>query len=177
MFFRKSLFFFVFLYSLASIPAFSGIKEKNVEVGFSPGKSAIYLVLKVIKQSKININVAAYSFTSKPISQALLEAKKRGVLVRVVADKRSNKGRYTSVNYLANNGVLVRLNGNYSIMHNKFMIVDNYIVETGSFNYTKNAAFHNAENLVVFKEKRIAEKYNREFERLWEESEPVIKMY
>lgn len=174
----KKIFLFSFFVSFFFIIPILGIsKEKNIQVGFSPGKSAINLLLDVINSSKKNINIAAYSFTSKPISQALVKAKERGVLIRVIADKKSNSGKYTAVNYLANHGILVRLNGKYPIMHNKFMIIDDCIVETGSFNYTKNAAYRNAENLLVIRKKRIASKYNREFDRLWKESKLVLNRY
>ncbi|EGY29577.1 hypothetical protein Rin_00004470 [Candidatus Regiella insecticola 5.15] len=57
--------------------------------------------------------------------------------MRVVANKKSNGGKYTAATYLANHRVPVRLNDKYAIMHNKFMVVDSHSVETGSFNYTK----------------------------------------
>lgn len=40
------------------------------------------------------------------------------------------------VSQLACAGVDVRLNGKYSIMHNKFIVADGIAVETGSFNYS-----------------------------------------
>lgn len=172
---KKVIFVFSLILLLISTSVFCD--SKDVEVGFSPGKTAIFLILKNIKKAKIRINIAAYSFTSKSISHALLDAKNKGVFVRVVADYKSNGNRYTAVRYLANNGISVRLNKKYSIMHNKFMVIDDIIVETGSFNYTKNAASRNAENLIVLKDRKVAEKYNIEFERLWSESEKLNKRY
>lgn len=151
---------------------------KKIEVGFSPGKSAIQLILKSIKNAKKKIDIAAYSFTSKPIAVELVNARERGVLVRILADKKSNKSKYTALNYLSNQNISVRLNNQYSIMHNKFMIIDDSTIETGSFNYTKNAAFHNAENVVVLHEiPKIAIKYIMEFNRLWKESEALERGY
>lgn len=50
------------------------------------------------------------------------------------------------------------------------MIVDNHSVETGSFNYTKSAAFRNAENVIYLRNRPdIIENYTREFNRLWSE--------
>ena len=83
--------------------------------------------------------MATYSFTSKPVSEAILAAKKRGVDVRVVSDEKANDRKYTAARFLANQGVNVRLNGNYAIMHNKFIVIDNQTVETGSFNYSAEA--------------------------------------
>src|SRR5664279_3188552 len=96
--------------------------------------------------------VAAYSFTSKPIALALLADAKRGVDVKVVVDKSQATARYTAATFLANGGVPVRVDYRYSIMHNKFVVVDGETVETGSFNFTESAAKRNAENSLVLRE-------------------------
>lgn len=122
--------------------------QAGEQAAFSPGGA------------RQTIEVAAYSFTSKPIATALAQAAKRGVKVWVVADQKANGGRYSAVTFLANQGVPVRLDGHYAIMHNKFMVVDGVTVETGSFNYTAAAAEHNAENvLVVSPDKALADIY------------------
>ena len=115
----------------------------TLTVGFSPAttdqQSALEVVLSTINGAKRSVDVAAYSFTSKPIAAALVAAKNRGVSVRVVADEKANNDRYTAVTFLANQSVPVRLNARYAIMHNKFMVVDGDTVQTGSFNYTASA--------------------------------------
>ncbi|HDS6501770.1 TPA: phospholipase D family protein [Enterobacter asburiae] len=141
---------------------------------FSASQNALQLVLGTINSARRNIDAAAYSFTSK--AAALVAAKKRGVAVRVVADEKSNTGKYTAVTFLANQGVPVRLNGRYAIMHNKFMVVDGNTVQTGSFNYTTSAVSRNAENILLIKEvPDLAATYQEEFNRLWNESENIIK--
>jgi len=163
-----AIFSFILIFT-SSLSASTSIQD--VEVGFSPGRTANKIVLTAIEEAKISIDIAAYAFTSKPIALALVDAKNRGVNVRVVADKKSNGKKYTAMTYLANHRVPVRLNGNYLIMHNKFIIVDGHSVETGSFNYTKRAAFRNAENVIYLRNRPdIAEKYTREFNRLWSEA-------
>jgi len=94
------------------------------EIGLSPNAGALDLVLKTINTAKSQILVAAYTFTSKPIALALIEAQARGVKVFVVADEDQNKKSYSAVTYLANEGVPVRLNGSYQSMHHKFMVID-----------------------------------------------------
>jgi phosphatidylserine/phosphatidylglycerophosphate/cardiolipin synthase-like enzyme len=143
-----------------------------VAVGFSPG-DAEALVVQTIDSARQSIEVAAYSFTSRPIASALLRARGRGVTVRVVADKSQETARYTSVRYLARQGVPVRIDSRYAIMHNKFLVIDGRTVETGSFNYTRSAQLRNAENVIVLKDApAVAAAYGREWNRLWMESEP-----
>ncbi|WP_225639296.1 phospholipase D family nuclease [Candidatus Profftia sp. (ex Adelges kitamiensis)] len=145
--------------------------RQDVEVGFSPGKTAKQIVIMAIEEAKNSIDISAYSFTSKPIALALVDAKERGVNVRVVADKKLNGGKYTAITYLAHHHVPVKLNDKYAIMHNKFIIIDNNSVETGSFNYTQNAVSRNAENVIYLRNRPdIAKKYLQEFNRLWRES-------
>ena len=56
-------------------------------------------------------------------------------------------------------------------MHNKFVIVDEAFVMTGSFNWTYQAAKSNQENLLVVDNEYYIEKYTTEFERLWKSFE------
>jgi phosphatidylserine/phosphatidylglycerophosphate/cardiolipin synthase-like enzyme len=148
-----------------------------VEVAFSPNGGAAELVVKTIESAKASIRVAAYSFTSKPISLALLGAHKRGVDVRLVVDKSNATARYTAATFLANQGVPVRVDYRYAIMHDKFVVVDGETVETGSFNFTAAAEQKNAENVIVLHDLRVAKTYEAEWERLWDESEEMKARY
>ncbi|MDL2279808.1 phospholipase D family protein [Desulfovibrio sp. OttesenSCG-928-G11] len=150
----------------------------KIEIGFSPNGSSLELILKGIQQSQSSILVATYSFTSKPISLALLEAHNRGVSVQVIADKKSNSGKYSAITFLANHSVPVRVNGSYQIFHHKFMVIDGLHIETGSFNYSDAAVKKNAENvLFIWNHKEIAEIYTQQWKVLWEESEPLTSNY
>ncbi|HRG61625.1 MAG TPA: phospholipase D family protein [Burkholderiales bacterium] len=150
----------------------------SFDIGFSPNQGSLPLVIKSISSAKTSIHVAAYSFTSKPISEALLSAKKRGVDVKVIADDKSNSGKYSAVTYLANNGIPVKLDGNYPIFHHKFMVIDGVNLETGSFNYSAAAADKNAENvLLLWNVPQIAQTYDKEWSQLWNEAQPLKANY
>jgi len=149
-------------------PCFS---SAQTEVGFSPDRGATELVVKTIEGAHHTIRVAAYSFTSSPIAKALVAASKQGIDVRVVADKSNATAQYTAATFLANQGVPVRLDYRYAIMHDKFIVVDRATVELGSFNFTAAAEKHNAENVLVLRDPAVAERYAAEWDRLWRESE------
>ncbi|WP_246778085.1 phospholipase D family protein [Candidatus Schneideria nysicola] len=168
----------LYLLLLFSINNINAANIIDIDVAFSPGDSAKELILNAIEKATTSIDVAAYSFTSKPISIALVDAYKRGIKVRIVADKKANSGKYTAVNFLANQNISVKLNDCYLIMHNKFMIIDDTSIQTGSFNYTRNAVYRNAENIIFIKNKPdIAKKYKKEFNRLWNEGILLEKQY
>ena len=159
------------------LPPRVGAVSPAVEVAFSPGGGATDLVVKTIAQAQQSIRVAGYSFTSKPIAQALLEAHKRGIDVRVVLDKSNATARYSSATFLANVGIPTRINHRYAIMHDKFIVVDGEMVETGSFNFTASAEARNAENVLVLRDLAVAQRYGKERERLWAESEEMKARY
>lgn len=169
----------LFLLCLAAWPQKSDAEaDPRSEVAFSPNGESLQLILKGIVAAEREILVAGYSFTSKPIAEALLAAYKRGVAVRVVVDAKSNSGRYTAATFLANHEVPVRRNSNYAIMHHKFMVIDGEHVQTGSFNYSAAAVSRNAENvLMLWNTPEIAGIYTREWQRLWDEAVPMPPAY
>lgn len=114
--------------------------------------------------------VQAYSFTSAPIAKALVDAHKRGVDVRVILDKSQRTAKYSSADFIAHAGIPTFIDAKHAIAHNKVMIIDEVVI-TGSFNFTKAAEERNAENLLVIRDKTIAEKYTRNWEIHAEHSE------
>lgn len=178
---KTTIIFFIF-FSLLFSTSYANIffAKKNIEIAFSPNKKAILIILNAIKSAKKSIDVAAYSFTNKEIALSLIDSLKKGIKIRVLADSKSNtkKNKYSAITYLANKGINVKLNNKYSIMHNKFMIIDKLSVQTGSFNYTINATHRNAENVIYIKNKKnITTKYIKEFDKLWMESYTLLPKY
>ncbi|WP_337049918.1 phospholipase D family protein [Serratia fonticola] len=170
-------YFFLTLAITMASPAMA-TEAPTFSVGFSPSHDALNVILSAINGAKHHIDVAAYSFTSKPVAAALVATTKRGVAVRVVADEKANNDRYTAVTFLANQDVPVRLDARYAIMHNKFMVIDDSAIETGSFNYSASAVTRNAENaLLIENTPELATAYQGEFTRLWKESTPVQPRY
>ncbi len=145
----------------------------QVEIGFSPKDGAEALVIRAIGAAQQEILVAAYSFTSKPIAQALLTAHKRGVQVCAVLDKSQRSERYSAATFLANQGIGVRIDEKHAIQHNKYLVIDGHTVELGSFNYSRAAAERNAENvMVIWHQPEIALRYREDWERLWDQATP-----
>ena len=126
---------------------------------FSPKGGCTEAVVKEIDAAKKTIIVQAYSFTSAPIAKALVEAHKRGVDVRVILDKSQRTEKYSSADFVLHAGIPIWIDAQHAIAHNKVMVIDGATVLTGSFNFTKAAEEHNAENLLVIRDKALAEKY------------------
>ncbi|MBJ6724577.1 phospholipase D family nuclease [Geomesophilobacter sediminis] len=137
----------------------------TVEVYFSPNGGATEAVVRELELARSEILVQAYSFTSRPIAKALVDAKKRGVHVEVLLDKSQRGAKYTSADFVAHAGIFTYIDDRYAIAHNKIMIIDRETIITGSFNFTKAAEEKNAENLLVLKgNPRLVETYLKNFE-------------
>ena len=140
-------------------------QRPDIEVAFSPYEGAEHLIVDVINSSEKSVRLAAYSFTSPPIVKALVDARKRGVDVQVIVDYDNNIGMKSgaakaALNLLVNNQIPVKLITAYAIHHDKYIVVDDKTVETGSFNYSKAAQNKNSENiLVLWNRPDIAHKY------------------
>jgi phosphatidylserine/phosphatidylglycerophosphate/cardiolipin synthase-like enzyme len=144
-------------------------------LGFSPEGTALQQVLSAIASAKQTVVVAAYSFTSTEVAQALAAAVRRGVKVWMVIDDGAAKSPYSQAAYLAQNGVAVRTDNHHAIFHNKYMIVDSSTVETGSFNYTSSADKRNAENALVLRGvPELAKAYLDEWVHHWDESTALV---
>lgn len=148
-------------------------EASTIEVGFSPEGSAQRLVLKAIRSAKYEIRILCYSFTSRPIIDALIEARLVGVDIKIVVDAHADDLNLTrhALQRVRQFGIRVRYNNKYKILHDKVMIIDQNTVETGSYNFTKAAARENSENvIVVWKNVNIASRYLDHWRIRWNQS-------
>jgi phosphatidylserine/phosphatidylglycerophosphate/cardiolipin synthase-like enzyme len=128
-------------------------------VYFSPGGGCTEAIVREIVAARQTIRVQAYSFTSAPIAAALRDAHRRGVNVGVLLDKSQETGRYSSATFLYNAGIDTRIDDAHAIAHNKVIVIDGATVLTGSFNFSRAAEEKNAENLLVLRDARLADRY------------------
>ena len=156
----------------------------SIEVAFSPSEGSEALVVKVADSARTELRILAYSFTSAPVTAALLRAKKRGVDVRLVADEKNNvsddrsgKAR-AALSALVNAGVDVRTISVYPIHHDKVMVADRETVQLGSFNYSDAAARRNSENVLVnWRNPKLAAVYLGHFERNYRQARGFQTQY
>ncbi len=144
-----------------------------IGVYFSPKGGGTDAIVRELGQAESSIRIQAYSFTSAPIAKAILDAQKRGVRVAAVLDKSNRTDKYSAATFLKNEGCDVRIDAKHAIAHNKIMIIDEKVILTGSFNFTKAAEECNAENLLVIRDHpELVEKYLANFRLHQEHAEP-----
>lgn len=141
---------------------------------FSPEGTAQQVVLNTINPSKKSVRMMAYSFTSPEVVKALINAKKRGVDVRVVIDEKGNvcdkcKANKSAMNLLVNAEIPLRTVSKYKIMHDKVIITDDANVETGSYNFSSAANKSNSENAILITEvPELAKEYLQHWQSRWQ---------
>lgn len=146
------------------------------EVYFSPNGGIRDRLLRAINHTKATIDLAIFDLTSGELAGALLAAKERGVVIRIVADARQAQGKHSEIPFLLEKGLKVRLargNGR-GIMHHKFAIFDGKLLVTGSYNWTDSAERFNHENALVLDDRTIIQRYQGHFERLFNGSKGPI---
>ncbi len=149
-------------------PALAG----QIEVYFSPKGGCTEAVVRELGAATSTVLVQAYSFTSAPIANALVNAHKRGLKIEVILDKSQRTEKYSAADFLRNMGISVRIDAKHAIAHNKVVVIDDGVVITGSFNFTKAAEESNAENLLVIRDKALATKYAANWKAHADHSEP-----
>jgi phosphatidylserine/phosphatidylglycerophosphate/cardiolipin synthase-like enzyme len=140
-------------------------------VCFTPGENCTQEIVNTIDKAQKTILVQAYQFTSSPIEKAVINAKQRGVDVKIILDKSQYKqNKFCSSQFFSDYGIPVWIDSKPSIAHNKVFIIDNKEVITGSFNFSKNAQEHNAENLLIINDSILAKMYAQNWHQRLEAS-------
>jgi phosphatidylserine/phosphatidylglycerophosphate/cardiolipin synthase-like enzyme len=120
-----------------------------------------------IIRAQSTVDVAAYDFDLETVTDALLEAHAYGVLVRLVTD--SDNAQEPVVRQLRSAGIKVVEDQRGAYMHNKFVVIDERIVWTGSWNLTESGTYRNNNNAVRIVSDQLAENYSVEFEEMFED--------
>lgn len=129
----------------------------------APEESPTAALVRAIDAEPSEILCLVYSFTSSEIRDALLRAKDRGVVVRVISDRTNLNGKGSATGELQAAGIEVTYDFEHAIQHNKVAVLGRRVVATGSFNWTSAAEKHNAENLIITVDAELAQVYAAEW--------------
>ncbi|OGR94445.1 MAG: hypothetical protein A2V88_11645 [Elusimicrobia bacterium RBG_16_66_12] len=142
---------------------------------FTPQGTAV-IIASAIDAARLEVLVANFSFTNATLIEALKRAKDRGLEVRIVFDRYQYKFLKEMAD-MRDLGFDVRLSDGKGpgrgVMHNKFVVLDSKLVETGSFNWTTNGERNNYENAVFLDAPDDAASYRSYFERIWARARPA----
>jgi phosphatidylserine/phosphatidylglycerophosphate/cardiolipin synthase-like enzyme len=159
---KCSVLFIVFLFIILqqwSEDRTTACQPAAVETFFSPNGGCTEAIVNNIDQAKSAVLIQAYNFTSYAITRAVVQAKKRGVNVKIILDKSQwVKRRYTA-DLLAYMGINILIDDKHDSAQSNIIIIDSEVVITGSFHFTMSAEYDNAANLLILQSKKLATIY------------------
>lgn len=126
-------------------------------------------ILNALDKARVSIIVSMSWFTNSALLEKLVQKQNEGIDVRVVIyDDGINKKHGVDLSQLR---IIYKVRAERGgIMHNKFCVIDNQIVITGSYNWTTNAETRNAENVTVQYDPKSATDYTVMFNELIKET-------
>jgi phosphatidylserine/phosphatidylglycerophosphate/cardiolipin synthase-like enzyme len=122
-------------------------------------------LVAALDQARLSVDVAAYSLNLWSIRDALINAHKRGVVVRMVME--SDDMDTQEVQELLDAGIPIIGDQQQGLMHDKFMVVDRLNVWTGSMNYTTSGIYKDNNNLIHIRSSQAAADYSNEFMQMF----------
>jgi len=126
---------------------------------------ALTALVEQVEGSATSIDIAIFDFTSAQLAMALVRARDRGVVVRIIADGRQARGKRSAIPLLRSAGVDVRIFRGRGAMHQKFAIFDGRLLVTGSYNWTEAAEKRNLENALFLDDPALVARYGEWFDR------------
>lgn len=141
-------------------------------------------IIAFIDAAEATLNIAIQEIDNKRITNAIINASKRGVRVRVVSEAdylsvdepaddphATDLGVENEINRqlhaaLLRSKIWVRTDFNPRIFHQKFIIRDGTAVLTGSTNFTETGTHRNLNHLLIIKNEDVAEIFEREFREI-----------
>ena len=153
--------------------------SKNIEVNFCPQDNCFNMLNNELLKAKKSINCAFYELNENNISNTLLSKSKNGLNISlIIDDKYLNKKPLlklynTSIKITSD---LYRKSKYNNYMHNKFCVIDNNIIISGSTNPTTNGLYKNNNNMIKIKSKYLAKNYENEFHQLFSNIYSVDKI-
>lgn len=157
-----------------SLPAAYGVRGPWYELYFTNPSSPLASqhtggadgpLVAAIDAARLSVDAAIYSLSLDSVTDALIRARDRGVLVRVVMES-DNRDR-SDPQKLVDAGIPVLGDRREGLMHNKFVVIDNAEVWTGSMNFTDSGTYEDDNNLIRIHSVKMAEDYTTEFNEMF----------
>lgn len=121
-------------------------------------------ILNALERAKVSIRVVVAWITNDVLVQKLKEKYDEGLDVQIAYYDDDINARYgVDFGNIPIHPLRAQRGGT---MHNKFCVLDNQCVITGSYNWSNNAEFRNDENITIEQDQANATRYSLEFRRL-----------
>lgn len=139
--------------------------SEEIKIRFSPENDCFEFLTEEIGNSKSSIYFATYEFTDKKLAEKLIEKRRENIIVRGIIENNNivpNSVYFLLLSY----GCDIKKSCSSGLLHNKFFIIDMQKIITGSYNPSLSAKKNN-EIMILIKNKDIAEKFYKEWRKLF----------
>ena len=143
------------------------VEETLAAAAFSPGRGPREAILQQLEDARASVDICVFTITDDVLSRALCRTHRRGVPIRVISDNSKSEDMGSDIERFRDAGIEVRIDHTDNHMHHKFALFDDRTLLTGSYNWTRSAAAHNEENVVLCDDPRLLRAFRGEFDRLW----------
>jgi len=123
-----------------------------------------------IGRANHTIRLMVMLITHNELADALIAAHNRGVDIEIVIDSNWESSSGSDFDELLSSGIDIRGDERSGLMHHKAMVIDGYVIITGSYNWSASAEDSNDENILVLKSRMISQIYLSEFDRIWSQT-------
>ena len=140
------------------------------------------LIVEFIDGAQKRLEIAVQELESLPIAEAIVRARRRRVLVKLVVEQDylrsrrmradpweplgSNEPNRTILAAVLRSNIDIKSDYNTRIFHQKFIIRDRDSVLTGSTNFTPSGTHENLNHVVIVHDEDVARVYAREFREI-----------
>jgi phosphatidylserine/phosphatidylglycerophosphate/cardiolipin synthase-like enzyme len=137
--------------------AMRNVSSTAIETYLTPYDDVEDRFLQFLDQAQNKCYVASYSITNPDIIKKLVDLHRKGVDVEILTDKTQAAGKKESIALaiLRENGIPVFAGRSVenALMHCKFCVIDDHLVEDGSWNFTVSA--NREDNILNFVDSRL----------------------
>ena len=145
-----------------------GAANLSQEVFFSPGQECLDAIVGRLRNAVRSVDICVFTISDDRISREINFCHQRKIRVRILTDNEKRFDRGSDIEEFERKGIPVRIDKSEKHMHHKFAVIDQKIVLTGSYNWTRSAAQRNEENILVSNHSETVAAYLKEFEDLWD---------
>jgi phosphatidylserine/phosphatidylglycerophosphate/cardiolipin synthase-like enzyme len=145
----------------------------TIDVYYAPEDQPIDHVVGLYVHARRYIFVAVYGLTAPSVVKALVDARRRGLDIRIITDRERlhDPKQHSAVSALRLAGIPIKINRHDGLMHLKQVVIDDMINVSGSANLTTSGNRYNDERLDVITDARLTAKAREKFLDMWSDGQ------
>ncbi|CAK80768.1 unnamed protein product (macronuclear) [Paramecium tetraurelia] len=153
-------------------------KRKNEEIQhlFFPNKRNFHIYAENLKSCQKKLIVCMYQISHKILVNILIDLSLNGRDIQIVTNSSNDDKKAKSILLMMIQSSLEKIKiavyeKELCLMHQKYCVIDDQIIMTGSANWTNNAFRKNVESVVILNNVKEAQLYTCEFWKVWNQSQ------